>query len=92
MKHFPILSNKAICRFNRNLPLALLLVGPSAMAGTQTVAGHIDDLIDVSYAADPLSIDSWLQQARLSVSDGVREDTFGQSVAISGDTVVVAAE
>ena len=34
---------------------------------------------------------TWTQQARLLASDGARIDKFGQSVAISGDTIVVGA-
>ena len=34
---------------------------------------------------------SWSQQAKLTASDGVVNDHFGKSVAVSGDTVVVGA-
>jgi len=34
---------------------------------------------------------TWTQQAQLIASDGVQNDSFGQSVAISGDTVVVGS-
>jgi len=34
---------------------------------------------------------SWSQQAKLTASDGAADDMFGNSVAISGDTVVVGA-
>lgn len=33
----------------------------------------------------------WIQQAKITASDGQEEDTFGYSVAISGDLVVVGA-
>jgi len=35
---------------------------------------------------------TWTQQAKLIASDGAANDDFGNSVAISGDTVVVASE
>jgi hypothetical protein len=34
---------------------------------------------------------SWVQQAELTASDGTASDSFGRSVAISGNTVVVGA-
>jgi hypothetical protein len=34
---------------------------------------------------------AWIQQQKLVASDGVAADNFGQAVAISGDTIVVAA-
>jgi len=37
----------------------------------------------------PIVIDPWLQQAKLTSSDGSPDDQFASSVAISGDTVVV---
>ncbi len=39
----------------------------------------------------PVVVDPFLQQAKLTASDGADYDNFGWSVAISGDTVVVAA-
>ena len=71
--------------------LALLMVGPSVLSGTQAVAGDNDDLINDTHAIHPLAIDSWLQQAKLTASDGRVGDYFGISVAISGDTMVVGA-
>jgi hypothetical protein len=34
---------------------------------------------------------NWTQQAKLRASDGVMGDSFGQSVAISGDTAIIGA-
>ena len=34
---------------------------------------------------------AWTQQAKLTASDGVDQDLFGQSVAMSGDTVLIGA-
>lgn len=35
--------------------------------------------------------DAWVQQAKLLAADGAEFDSFGQSVAIDGDTIVVGA-
>ena len=35
---------------------------------------------------------TWTQQQKLTASDGYLDDNFGNSVAISGDTIVVGAE
>jgi len=34
----------------------------------------------------------WTQQAKLTASDGTANDTFGRSVALSGDTALIGAE
>ena len=34
---------------------------------------------------------TWTEQAKLTASDGAANDQFGDSVAISGDTVVIGA-
>jgi hypothetical protein len=39
----------------------------------------------------PLLIDPFVQQAKLTASDGAANDWFGLSVAMSGDTVIVGA-
>jgi len=39
----------------------------------------------------PVVIDPWVQLAELTASDGAPGDTFGSSVSISGNTVVVGA-
>jgi hypothetical protein len=39
----------------------------------------------------PLVVDPWVQQAELTTSDGKAHDTFGISVAVSGNTIVVGA-
>ena len=48
-------------------------------------------LIDDSTARYPITIDPWLQQAKLTASDGAAYDLFGLSVSINGDTVVVGS-
>jgi len=39
----------------------------------------------------PLTIDPWLEQQKVTASDGAPGDTFGFSVAISGDTAIIGA-
>jgi len=39
----------------------------------------------------PILIDPWVQQAKLTASDGAAEDQFATAVAIDGNTVVVGA-
>ncbi len=50
-------------------------------------------VVDDTNATYPLTIDPLVtsQVAKLTASDGVKDDWFGRSVAISGDTVVVGA-
>jgi uncharacterized repeat protein (TIGR01451 family) len=47
--------------------------------------------VDVAHARYPITVDPWIQQAKLTSSDWTTGDYFGQSVAINGDTVVVGA-
>ncbi|MEO8659082.1 MAG: FG-GAP repeat protein, partial [Bryobacteraceae bacterium] len=47
--------------------------------------------MDDSAAAYPVTIDPWIQQAKLTASDGAANDSFGYSVALSGDTALVGA-
>ncbi len=39
----------------------------------------------------PVTIDPWVQQAKLAASDGAAGDQFASSAAIDGDTIVVGA-
>jgi hypothetical protein len=52
-----------------------------------------DLLIDVNIAGaqGPITIDPFVQEAKLTASDGGTDNSFGGSVAISGNTVVVGA-
>ena len=52
-----------------------------------TLRIHVDD----THAKYPVTIDPWIQQAKLTAGDGAADDRFGYSVAISGDTIVVGA-
>ncbi len=47
--------------------------------------------VQVAGARYPVVIDPFVQQAKLTASDGAGDDLFGNSVGISGDTVVVGA-
>lgn len=48
-------------------------------------------LVDDSGAQYPITIDPWIQAAKLLPDDGEASDHFGDSVSISGDTIVVGA-
>ncbi len=47
--------------------------------------------VETAGAQYPITIDPWIQVAKLTASDGVADDDFGFSVAIEGDTIVVSA-
>jgi trimeric autotransporter adhesin len=47
--------------------------------------------VNTESAVYPITIDPIIQLAELTASDGAARDGFGQGVAVSGDTVVVAA-
>jgi hypothetical protein len=47
--------------------------------------------VDDTAAVYPVTIDPWIQRAKLSASDGKSGDGLGSSVAIDGDTVVAGA-
>ena len=71
------------------------LGGNVAVSGDTAVAGAIGhdangDNAGAVYVFER-SGDSWHQSAKLVASDGDAGDAFGQSVAISGDTIVIGA-
>lgn len=47
--------------------------------------------VDDTDAQYPLVVDPFIQQAKLTASDGETNNFFGRSVAISGDTIVVGS-
>lgn len=55
--------------------------------------GHIELRIDDAEASYPLQIDPlvWLEKVKLIGADTVADDTFGEGVAISGDTALIGA-
>ncbi|MDW7773530.1 MAG: FG-GAP repeat protein [Desulfobulbaceae bacterium] len=65
---------------SRSLPAHLTLAGSTLRI-----------LVDATHARYPVTIDPWIQQAKLTAGDGRINDKFGYSVAISGDTIVVGA-
>ena len=66
-----------------------------ALSGDTIVVGasHDDDGGSVAGSAYVFVRDgtSWFEQAKLTANDGAEGDRFGESVALSGDTVVVGA-
>ncbi|MDM8553642.1 choice-of-anchor D domain-containing protein [Desulfococcaceae bacterium HSG7] len=48
-------------------------------------------LFDDSHARYPVTVDPWIQTAKLTAGDAAADDFFGWSVAVSGDTAVVGA-
>lgn len=47
--------------------------------------------VEDAEARYPVVVDPWIQQAELTATDGATPDYFGQSIAVSGNTVVVGA-
>jgi hypothetical protein len=66
---------------------------PARMApGSAFDGSALSLLVDDARAAYPITIDPILsQQRKLTASDGVADDRFGTSVAVSGDTAVIGA-
>jgi hypothetical protein len=54
-------------------------------------SGRVVISVDDRRAAYPLRVDPFLQQAKLTPSDGSASDNFGGSVAVSGNTIVAGA-
>ena len=69
--------------------------GKVALSGNTAVIGAIfhDDKGDNSGSAYVFtrSGTTWSQQAKLTAADTAADDAFGQSIALSGDTVVIGA-
>lgn len=61
---------------------------PAAMTAER---GGIVVRVEAAGAQYPVTIDPFVQQAQLLVSDGTSQDYFGNSVAVDGDTAVVGA-
>jgi len=45
----------------------------------------------VSSATVPVTVVPWIQQQELTATDGARDDVFGYSVAVSGNTAIIGA-
>ncbi|RMD82834.1 MAG: hypothetical protein D6815_08225 [Candidatus Dadabacteria bacterium] len=79
----PVLLNSGLVAWDatgRRLPARLEL-------SKRTLVIEVDDT-DAEY---PVTVDPFVQLAKLLASDGRGGDTFGWSVAVSGDTVVIGA-
>jgi len=57
----------------------------------QLARGHLLIRVDDRGASYPLRIDPFVQQAELTASNGEEENEFGESVAVSGNTIVVGS-
>jgi FG-GAP repeat protein/putative Ig domain-containing protein len=69
---------------------------PVAICGDTVVVGASNNEIGGNYAQGSVNVfvrggATWTHQQRLTADDGAAWDTFGASVAISGDTVIVGA-
>jgi hypothetical protein len=65
--------------------------GRSLPARLKLSGGHLRVRVDDAKARYPLTIDPFVQQAKLTAADGEAADELGHSVAISGDTIVAGA-
>jgi FG-GAP repeat len=67
--------------------------GKSVSAWMEADQGRLALHVEDDGATYPLVIDPliWLDQQKLTASDGTGQDYFGKSVAISGDTAIVGA-
>ncbi len=98
--HPQVHSNRRNVSFvDANGSIALTYSGLTAVdAEGQILPAHIEAesdelrlIVDEKAAQYPITIDPIIQQAYLKASNSEAGDTFGFSVAISGDTVVVGA-
>ncbi len=62
-----------------------------AISDNTAIVGAYDDDTKGSAYVFIRSGNSWNQQAKLTASDGATYDSFGYSVALSGDTVIIGA-
>ncbi len=67
-------------------------------ANGQTLPAHLalagegfHIVVDDTGATYPVTVDPWIQSARLTASDGADRDVLGSSVAMSGDIIVAGA-
>ena len=65
--------------------------GREFSVGLSLDGNRLSLLVDDADAAYPITVDPFIQKAKLTASDGAAEDLFGLFVAVSGDTVVVGA-
>ncbi len=60
-------------------------------AQLEVAEGKLTIEVDHREAAYPITIDPWVQKAKLTASDGAESDFFGTAAAVSGDVIVVGA-
>ena len=65
--------------------------GKMLPAEMETADGRLALNVETTGASYPITVDPLVQQAYLKASNTGAGDTFGESVAVSGDTVVVGA-
>jgi hypothetical protein len=70
--------------------VSVALAGNTALIGAshKTVASHTFQGAAYVFAFNGAS---WLEQAELTTSDGATEDSFGRSLAVSGNTAIIGA-
>ena len=82
--------------FDSDEPAANRRFGTSvAISGDTIVVGSNDDHAGDNSGSAYVFVrngDIWTQQAKLTASDATQDDSFGVSVSISGDTIVVGAK
>ena len=65
--------------------------GHALAAHMELRGGTIRLLVSDAGAVYPVTVDPWVQQQRLTASDGAAGDAFGISAAVDGDTAVIGA-
>ena len=65
--------------------------GRALRSWLELAEGHLLIRVDDRGASYPLRIDPFIQRAELTASGGEAEEVFGDSVGVSGNTIVVGA-
>jgi hypothetical protein len=67
--------------------------GTALVASMDAVPGGIALRVDAHRATFPVTVDpmAWVQTAELTASDGAADDSFGNSVSLSGTTAIIGA-
>ncbi|MGH3083070.1 MAG: FG-GAP repeat protein [Gaiellaceae bacterium] len=71
--------------------LATDALGRELPAWLELEGGTLLVRVDDAGARYPLTIDPFLEQAKLTASDGAADEELGRSISVSGDTVGVGA-
>jgi hypothetical protein len=78
-------------QLDSNFGCAVSISGNSALIGARSEDAGPNTSQGAAYVYQRTSRANWVQQARLTASDGAPSDEFGGSVSISADTAVVGA-